>query len=403
VTDYDTDILIVGGGLIGVALIRALANSHFRVLLIETNALSKHVQPDFDARSLALSPASVRILDQLTIWPDLHSSVTAIETIHVSQQGYFGKTRLEGKANNPLGYVVEIQHLSHALHQRLNPEHILSPARLISINAVDGTAIVSHQTEQLTIRARLIVAADGATSSVRGLCGLTATQKEYGQCAIVANIGLARAHRQQAYERFTQSGCLALLPLPNRRAALVWTLPPKEAEGLMQLSECEFLHALQCVFGYGLGRFTRVGQRMNYPLRQVLMPQQIMDRVVFIGNAAHTLHPVAGQGFNLGLRDVAMLAQCLVQQGISPDMSHTYQALRRHDQLAITGFTNGLIELFNNPRKGMGLARTMGLMALDTLPVLKKIVTRYAGGFSGTIPDLACGIDLKIPVTGDHS
>lgn len=392
--DLEIDILIVGGGLTGVALMLALNQAGFNTRLIDSKPFTKHAHADFDARSLALSPASVRILQMLNVWPQLLNTATAINEVHVSEQGRFGKTRLYGTSATPLGYVVEMQHLSHALHQLIDTQQMINPAHLNSLNAVDGTAIISSATGDIKICAKLIVAADGADSQARALCGIKPKEKNYEQHAIVANIGLARAHQQKAYERFTSSGALALLPLTGLRASLVWVLPCDEAMRMMQIPEHEFLKKLQSTFGYSLGRLKRVGRRNLYPLKQVLMRQHVMGRVVFIGNAAHTLHPIAGQGFNLGLRDVAMLAQCIIQHGLNSEMLATYQSSRHHDQTMISQLTDGLIQLFNCRLPGMGFARSAGLIAMDNTPVLKNLISRYMRGFAGTIPDLVCGIPV---------
>ena len=398
--DRDIDILIVGGGLTGAALMLALADQGFSCVLVEANPFSDQVQADFDARSLAISPASVRILQMLNAWSLLQDAATPIETIHVSEQHHFGTTRLQGEANNPLGYVVEMHSINRALYKLLDSNNLMAPAKLAAIDATTGIATITHPGGETTLRARLIVAADGTNSSVRALCGLKTDIKDFTQHAIVANIGLSRPHQNCAYERFTSTGPLALLPLMGMRSSLVWAMPPLEAERMMGLPDDVFLAQLQRAFGYRLGRFKRTGQRVVYPLKQVLMPEQITGKVVFVGNAAHTLHPVAGQGFNLGLRDVAMLAQCIVREGLGPEMLHTYQQSRRHDQTAITRFTNGLIDLFTSQLPGMSLARTAGLIALDNIPVLKNLLARYARGYAGVTPDLVCGIALKSPHQG---
>lgn len=393
--DYNVDILIVGGGLTGAALMLALAEAGFDTLLVETKPFSEPLQGNFDARSLAISPATVRILQTLNVWPLLQEWVMPISTIHVSEQGSFGSTRLFGATDNPLGFVIEMQHIISALHQRLDTSRVIAPARITALNPHNGTATINGLQGDVSVQARLIVGADGAHSTVRALCGLDAHIKDYAQHAIVANIGLARAHQQCAYERFTSSGPLALLPLPRLRASLVWAVAPEEAARLMALSETDFIYHLQRTFGYRLGRFTRAGQRMVFPLQQILMPEPVMEKVVFVGNAAHTLHPVAGQGFNLGMRDIAMLAQCIVREGLGPDMLKTYQQSRRHDQIAITRFTDGLIELFTSHVPGIGVARGAGMIAIDNIPLLKKLLTRYARGFAGITPDLVCGIALR--------
>ena len=392
--DRDVDILIVGGGLTGAALMLALADLGYSTLLVEAKPLSNHVQPDFDARTLALSPATVRILQMLAIWPLLQDNATPIETIHVSERQAFGTARLQSEEKAPLGYVVEMQHINRALHGLLDHQQVIAPAELTGLDHTHGTATISTATGELTLQARLIVAADGTDSSVRRFCGLPTKIKKYEQHAIVANIGLARPHQQQAYERFTSSGPLALLPMMGLQASLVWSLRPDDAQRLMASSERDFLTSLQKIFGYRLGRFVKVGQRAIYPLRQVMMPQQVIANVVFVGNAAHTLHPVAGQGFNLGLRDVATLAQCIAHEGLNPQMLATYQQARHHDQTAISRFTDGLINLYTSQIPGLAVMRGAGLIALDNLPVLKNLLARYARGFAGITPDLVCGISL---------
>lgn len=392
--DRQVDILIVGGGLTGAILMLALANSGYEVLLVDTNPLNAKVSPDFDARTLALSPASIRILGMLNIWPLLEAEATAIKTIHVSEQGRFGSANLGNEANQPLGFVVEMQHINQALHQLLNQQQILAPARVTALDKEQGLVTISSDKKDSVLQAKLIVAADGTDSTIRHLSGLVPKVKDYRQQAIVANIGLARAHHNQAYERFTSSGPLALLPMTKNRASLVWALPPEEAARLMALEEEKFLSSLQKNFGYRLGRFVRVGKRVIFPLKQVTMPKKIAWPLVFVGNAAHTLHPVAGQGFNLGLRDVASLAQCIIQQGLTAEMLQNYQQMRQHDETAITRFADGLIEIFTSRLPGMAFSRNLGLIAVDQFKILKQGLTHYTRGFAGVTPDLVCGIAL---------
>jgi 2-octaprenyl-6-methoxyphenol hydroxylase len=302
---------------------------------------------------------------------------------------------LHGEPNAPLGYVVEMQYINSALHQLLDPQHILAPAKVLSLDKTTQSVRISTDAGEMNVVARLIVAADGAHSKMRHFCELPSQTKLYMQEAIVANIGLLKPHNGRAYERFTAYGPLALLPMQDNRMSLVWAMPPNEAQQIMSLSENEFLQKLQEAFGYRLGRFAKVGKRSSFPLQQILMPKQVKGPVVFVGNAAHTLHPVAGQGFNLGLRDVATLAQCIAKQGLSAEMLAHYVQLRAHDQKVIAGFTDGLINVFTNRVHGLGLVRGLGLIALDTIPALKNILARYARGFGGIIPDLVCEIALQ--------
>ncbi|STX27518.1 2-octaprenyl-6-methoxyphenol hydroxylase [Legionella beliardensis] len=394
--EQQVDILIVGGGLIGTALHLALTGKGLNTLLIETFPLSDKVNSNFDARTLALSPASMRILQMLEIWPLLAAEASPIYTIYASEQGRFGKATLQRSNGQPLGYVIEMQHINRAFSQLVDHKKILAPAELIALDKQNNLATIQHNTQKLTLKAKLIIAADGAHSKVRQLAGLdkAVNVKDYAQHALVANIGLARPHGNCAYERFTQFGPLAMLPMTKQRMALVWALSPIEANRLHALADAEFLSQLQMVFGYKLGKFNQVGQKVIYPLKQVIMPTPIAWPLVFIGNAAHTLHPVAGQGFNLGLRDVATLAQCIVQYGLSSEMLIQYQSMRNYDQYVISKFTHGLVELFTSKLPGLGFLRSLGLSLFDNSGHLKKILTHHTRGFAGIIPDLVCGIDL---------
>ncbi|MGQ3889088.1 FAD-dependent monooxygenase [Legionella sp. CNM-1927-20] len=394
--EKQVDILIIGGGLAGAALHIALTNKGFDCLLIEASPFSDKVQPNFDARTLALSPASMHILQTLKIWPLLEQEVTPIHKIYISEQGRFGKAQLNRKDNQPLGYVIEMQHINQAFYQVIKHSSVFAPAELMSLNKSTPTVTIHYNNEQLLIKAKLIVAADGSQSKIRQLADLEQEIKikDYLQQAIVSNIGLARPHTNDAYERFTQSGPLALLPITKQRMSMVWALNPNEASRISNLTDSAFLTHLQQVFGYKLGRFKKVGQRVLYPLKQVIMPNTIVWPLVFIGNAAHTLHPVAGQGFNLSLRDIAALAQCIVQYGLTSEMLAKYQAMRQYDQQIITRATNDLVELFTSKLPGLGFLRSVGLSVFDNSNLLKKLLTHHARGFAGTVPDLVCGIDL---------
>lgn len=392
--DRECDIVIVGGGLIGATLMLALRGSGYSSLLVDAEVSDNKINPDFDARSLALSPASKRILTMLGVWDYVQEHATPINLIHVSQQFQFGVARLEGTINDPLGYVVEMQHINRAIHQISDPQQILAPAKVHAMDELTQTLTIATDSGEKTIRARLIVAADGAHSTVRQLCNLPAHTKLYGQQAIVANIGLVKDHNGCAYERFTADGPLALLPMQKNRMSLVWATSPDTAEQLMSLSDAEFLSKLQQAFGSRLGRFAKTGKRFHYPLQQIVMPRQIKNSMVFVGNAAHTLHPVAGQGFNLGLRDVATLAQCIVEQGLDTEMLQRYVQLRAQDQKMITCLTDGLISVFTSSYPGISLARGLGLVAVDNSSALKNLLARYASGFGGFLPDLVCDIAL---------
>lgn len=392
--EQQVDIVIIGGGLIGATLMLALQGLGYDCLLVEDRPFSDKVNPDFDARSLALSPASIRILTMLGVWDILKAHASSINLIHVSDQHRFGVSRLHGSSEHPLGHVIEMQHINYALHQLLDAKKLLAPARLSGLDLAQQMVTVETASGAHHIKAQLIVAADGAESAARQLSKLPVQIKNYQQEAIVTNIGLSKSHAHQAYERFTAEGPLALLPMMNNRMSMVWAMSPLKAKMLMSLNDADFLAAVQKNFGYRLGRLAKVGKRYSFPLKQVLMNQQTKWPIVFVGNAAHTLHPVAGQGFNLGLRDVAMLAQCIAQEGLNEAMLDSYMKLRINDQKIISGFTNSLINIFTSKLPGIGLARNLGLILLDNSVFFKKYLAQYAQGFSGVIPDLVCQIAL---------
>lgn len=392
--DYQVDVVIIGGGLSGATLLHALAGSSLRILMIDSQDFFEPQLTTQDARSLTLSLASLRILQHLDLWTGLAAHVTPIHTIHVSEQGRFGTACLEGPTQAPIGYVVPIHQLVQTLYQGLDRSQVWAPATVTAFDVEQRRVTVQKGTECHQVHARLVVAADGSHSSMRGLCNMPVQVKDYAQHAVVTQVDLARAHQHIAYERFSTWGPLALLPVAPKRMGVVWSLTPELAQQMVASSDREFLQALREAFGYRLGRFTGVGTRMTYPLRQMIMQTPVYaDTVVFIGNAAHTLHPIAGQGFNLGLRDVAMLAQALKQADLSdPSLLAGYQAARQHDQTAIARLTDGLIALYSHHGLGTRISRQLGLLVLDNNRLLKRIVARYASGLAGIVPDLVCGI-----------
>lgn len=392
----EIDILIIGGGLIGMTLTRAFGLMNYRVRMIEAYPSSQAPPPHLlETRSIALSPSSMCIFNQLKIWPSLSCEVSPIQTIHVSEQGRFGAARLQShKSGEALGYVVGMHVLQNILTMHLNDTDIIQPAFLVALDAASGLATIRTDSGEQHIKAQWVIAADGQASSVRKYCDVVTHHKAYAEHALVTNIALSRAHQQIAYERFTQDGPLALLPLKGPHMAVVWTLKAADAKRLQLMEAAAFLESLQRTFGYRTGKMIAVGARNTYPLKQVVMPKQIDKKVVFIGNAAHTLHPVAGQGFNLGLRDVAMLIQCAAQYGLTEQALKHYQSQRITDQSMTMRATDGLVSLFKNAWPGIGFARGMGLLALDNSNHFKNLLLRYGQGFGGMVPDLVCGFSL---------
>ncbi len=405
------DLLIVGGGMVGTSLALALAGRGLRLAVVEAAPFRRAAQPSYDDRAIALSQGSRRIFEAMGLWPELAPAATSIERIHVSDQGHFGITRLSAQEEGveALGHVITGRALGEGLVQQaegLQGVDIFSPAslRTLRLDGAQASASLEREGETITLQARLVVAADGSDSAVRRLLDIPVRGHDYGQTALVANVTPQRPHANVAYERFTPHGPLALLPLSavdrRPRCALVWTHDPARSEQLLALDDAGFLRALQDTFGTRLGRLLTVGRRHSYPLRLLQATEQTRPRLVLIGNAAHTLHPIAGQGLNLGLRDVAALAEVVVgavRAGRDPgdaEVLADYDQWRAADQRRVIDFTNTLVQTFSNRFPPLSLARNLGLLATDLLPPLKHRLARGAMGRSGRLPRLARGLSL---------
>ncbi len=402
------DLIIVGGGLVGASLACALSTSCLRIALIESHLPGTASQPSFDDRSVALSWGSRKILEAMGLWSALAAQLEAIKTIHISDRGHFGVTRLSHDAEGvaALGYVAENRVLGTvlyaALHQASNVT-VFTPASVAALNigAQHVTVSVLQADKTLLLCARLLVAADGVDSTVRKLLHIESSRQDYQQSALISNVATEYPHRNVAYERFTATGPLALLPMllsaRQSRCALVWTLPPDDAQAMLQLNDAQFLHALQQRFGYRLGSFRRVGARHVYPLALVEASQVVRGRVVVVGNAAHSLHPVAGQGFNLALRDIALLAELLVDSedaGAAALLEH-YASARQQDAERVYRFTDSLVKLFSNDFAPLAHARAAGLCAVDLMPPLKHHLARLSMGLAVRVSRLGCTLALQ--------
>jgi len=401
------DLLIVGGGMVGGSLACALAGQPLRVAVIEAVPPSAPGQPSYDDRAVALSLGSRRILEGIGVWDRLSGQAVPIHRIHVSDRGHFGSARLSAReeAVPALGYVVEARMLGPVLEdgmQAADTVDLISPARLVRFTAgPEGvSAVVDREGERVEFTARLLVAADGGRSLAREAAGIGAREWDYGQAAVTANVTPQRPHDNTAFERFTETGPMAMLPMSEGRCALVWTVQAAVVEEVLGLDDAAFLERLQERFGYRLGRFLRVGQRSAYPLSLIQAREQARERLVVIGNAAHSLHPIAGQGFNLGLRDVAVLAQVLVDalhEGHDPGalaVLSRYADWRRHDQASMTLFTDTLVRVFSNDLTPLVWGRNLCLLVTDLMPPAKHVLARFAMGLAGRQPRLARGLPL---------
>ncbi len=447
-TNTDFDLVIVGGGMVGASLACALRDSGLKIAVVEVVPLTAAAQPSFDDRSIALAHGGRRIFETMGVWAAIDQpGVAPIEHIHVSDRGRFGFTRLHAADSGlpALGYVVESRVLGAALlavSARSPAIEWLCPATVtdLRIEADHATLQVRQGDATRTLAARLIAAADGADSAVRAKLGISFERTEYDQTAVVTNAAVSRPHGNTAYERFTPSGPLAILPMrmdaqvsretgcrerpmrmdaqvsraagsqerPMRsdpttkehRVGVVWSVKRTEADTLLGWSDAEFLAHLQDCFGGRLGEFTRLGRRASYPLRLTRIREHARPRAVLIGNAAHTVHPVAGQGFNLGLRDVAALAEVLVDAARAgrdlgdPAVLRSYTDWRARDNRVIATFTDGLIRLFANDFPPLAVLRNLGLIAVDLLPPVKRRFVRVTSGLAGRLPRLARGLPL---------
>ncbi|MCO8167079.1 2-octaprenyl-6-methoxyphenyl hydroxylase [Pseudomonas sp. 21LCFQ02] len=390
------NLAIVGGGLVGASLALALQagarERGWKIVLIEPFAPGDTFQPSYDARSSALSFGARRIYERLGVWQEIARRAEPILQIQVSDRGRFGATRLSALEEGvpALGYVAENAWLGQCLWQALDREVVSwrVPAEVQKMQAIDQGFRLALSDES-ELECDLAVLADGGRSSLREQLGISVRQRPYGQTALIANITPSEAHCGQAFERFTEQGPMALLPLPENRCALVWTRTGDDARRLAALDDRSFLAELQQAFGYRLGKLCQVGARHVYPLTLVEADEQVRSHLVVLGNAAHSLHPIAGQGFNLSLRDADALAQTLLQSAQAPGDLATLQRYREHQQLdqqLTVGFSDKVTRLFGSTRAVVTTGRNLGLLGLDLLPPAKRWFARQAMGL-GTRSD----------------
>ena len=406
VTAADWDVAIVGGGMVGASLACALAPLRLRVVMVERTESRLGLPATYDDRAIALSYGSRRILEGIGVWPGLAAHTTPIERIHVSDRGRFGFTHLDSREEGvpALGYVALARELGDALYRSVRESGVrhVAPATVERFadhqESVELTLATPGGSE--TLRAGILVAADGTRSTVRETLGTACREYAYGQTAVITNVTPSRHHRNVAFERFTEAGPVALLPMTENRCGVVWTWQTEDARSVLDWDDRTFLDRLQDAFGYRLGRLSRVGARSGYPLQLLMAKEAVRGRIVLIGNAMHTLHPIAGQGFNLGIRDVAALADVMASalsahtDPTSPRVLDHYARWRRRDQESLALVTDGLTRLFGNTLPPVRLGRNLGLVAADLLPGVRHAIARHAMGLSGNLPRLARGLRL---------
>ncbi|EGR2915983.1 2-octaprenyl-6-methoxyphenyl hydroxylase [Vibrio parahaemolyticus] len=384
------DVVIAGGAMAGATLalaIEHLSQGALRVAVVEPFKAQSDQHPGFDSRSIALSYGTVNLLRHLELWSAIEPFSTPIEHIHVSDRSHAGMTDItkHDVGVEALGYVVELADVGRVYQE------LLTHSTAIDLYCPDSAKHITRTQENVTIElasgellnAKLLVAADGAVSQCCQQIGLELSEHDFDQVAVIANIVTQEPHQGRAFERFTENGPVALLPMSDNRMSLVWCLRPDEAQIVMELSESEFLERLQQDFGWRLGAMQKVGLRASYPLLLRHRKQNISHRFAIVGNAAQTLHPIAGQGFNLGIRDVVSLAEELVKQ--SEDVGR-YQGLMRFsqrreaDRNETIWLTSSLVHVFSNDLLAMRIGRNTALAAMDNLSIFKQPLLRHTLG-----------------------
>ncbi|WP_336148859.1 2-octaprenyl-6-methoxyphenyl hydroxylase [Acinetobacter ursingii] len=395
-------VIIVGGGMVGLSLALMLAKQNIAVQLLEAirypNYEDDQLAPyhsSFDARNTALSRRSVMIYQQLGLWDALQQHATPILQVHITEQGSFGKARLvaEQEKVESFGQVIENAWLGRVLLTQVRQQALIELIDGVEVTSLeqDQQQVTIHalrDQETLELQTQLLIAADGRDSFCRQAIGVGVDVHDYDQVAIVTAVQTSKPHQHVGFERFSALGPLALLPLPGEyRRSVVWPVKKgTEAEWLGEENDQHFLDALQQTYGDRAGKFEKTGKRFSYPLSQVLAHKQAVGRVVLMGNAAHTIHPVAGQGFNLCLRDADVLVRFLIQHLTQsddigdPENLLAYEQSRLKDQQRVIKFCDSVVRGFSNQNPVLKLLRNTGLVAFDVVPGIKPLVANYAMG-----------------------
>lgn len=404
------DIAIVGGGLVGsslaIALAKTLSAASYKIALIDSQPLADiEIKANhLDGRSIALALSSKKMLATLGLWDSLQEHATAIKKIHISDQGRFGVTRLDSARYEveSFGYLIPADRLVHCLNKQVDTLDEVKRIQPYEVSAIESSSdhVILKQDDGKTIQASLLIAADGAHSFIRKALNIAVEEKQYQQSAIVGSVECEQAHKNTAYERFTQDGPLALLPREGNRCGFIWMNPTDTAEEKLSLSDTVFMHKLQEAFGFRLGHFQSVSKRFAYPLALLMSERRVQQRVVLIGNAAQTLHPIAGQGLNLALRDIAELVERLyvndpnIVDGDLDDMLRRYADTRQPDIENTIRFTDRLNFLFNADYPVLKQSRGLGLAMLGAIPMLEERIVKQNLGVAGSNASLLQGQNI---------
>ena len=402
----NVDIAIIGGGMVGasLALLIAKQNPAWQIALLEAQHFAEpdaaSYQPSFDARSTAIAHGSVEILRELGVWQEFAEHATRIQQVHVSDAGHFMGGLIDAHSYDldAVGYVIPNAWMGHVLQAHLQTQkniQCFAPVRVEKLISQQlGTQLIIKSDKNIFgLNCKLAIVADGGDSPLRTALGISSTIKDYNQTAVITNVAYNKPHNGVAYERFTTQGPLALLPLGDsanaRESALVLTLPSDKAEEIIMLNDVDFLQHLQQRFGYRLGNFLQVGKRYAYPLKLVTANEQIRSHIALVGNAAHFLHPVAGQGFNLSLRDCVCLVDALIQGEAAGkplgelSVLQDYLNHQQLDQTLTIEFSDKLVRLFSSSSLPLIMLRHLGFVGLDLMPAVKNQFAAQTMGTAG--------------------
>lgn len=396
------DIIIIGAGLVGSSLACALQQCGFKIALLEKQLPDFTVNHTTQDRPISLAYGSQQILQTLGLWKSLADLACPIQQVQVSEQQRFGGMTFRASDYHlpALGYVVPYPKLYQSLYEAAAQQTMVDVVCIEALLAIDhassSTVSVTIAGQQQQLSADLVVAADGAESTCRGLMQIDVTRRDEKQTAMIAELVLEKPHEHVAYERFSELGTLAILPLPNGKARLVWTYAEKDKAAIDAMSEQALLKTVNDSFHYYLGDITALNVIARFPLQTIIAKQQIKPGFVLLGNAAHFIYPIAAQGFNLGLRDAAVLAEVLCGSDAigELDVLQRYLDWRLPDQKRITRLTQGTSDLFELQLPFMAALRGMGLLFADLIPPIKKRIAKRAMGLAGKMPKLMRGIEL---------
>ncbi len=405
----DFDVIVAGGGMIGVSMALAISSFNLSIAVIEKVDRDEQIQPSFDDRSTALSRSSQNMFEAMGIWAQICETSTPIRSIHVSEQGRFGFSHIcaEEQQVEALGYVVVNRVLGNVLMSEMEKKEnvkLFCPSTITSIRNKKEycDVIIESNNLQKKISAKLIIVADGFDSNAREMLGIGMHRVDYRQSAIIGNVLTERPILNRAYERFYESGSIAFLPVQDKRAAFIWVLPEDQSEKLMSASDDLFIELLQHQFGFRLGQLDGLGKRAYYPLALTQAYRLISERSALIGNAANGLHPIAAQGFNLGLRDVATLTDCIFDEIQHSNLDsniekilHRYSEWRKPDHKKLVSFTDGLVSLFGSNNRSTRILRNLSMLGFDFIPGFRKLFVRHTMGLAGKLPRLSRGVSFK--------